>query len=373
MTSEFPGGWVETTLGAFAPFAYGKSLPKRDRDEEGEVPVFGSNGVVGRHSQSYCDGPGVIVGRKGSIGEVAYSERPYWPIDTTFFVEAAPERDQRFTYYLLRSLPLAQMNTDSAVPGLNRNNAHALKLAVPPLREQQAIAELLGALDAKIGLNSAMARTAMETVEALFVSLCLGKDSDTWPIARLPEIAEFINGRNFTKEASGDGRMVIRIAELNSGPGNSTVYNDVQADARHLASPGDLLFAWSGSLGVHRWYRDQALINQHIFKVTPADRIPDWFVWGHLKTAMPLFRGYAADKATTMGHIKRSHLQVPDIPIPPPEHLATVGDRVSPLWDRWLAVLREMQVLEAVREALLPRLVSGHLRIELAEQTAEDS
>ncbi len=93
--------------------------------------------------------------------------------------------------------------------------------------------------------------------------------------------------------------MVIRIAELNSGTGGSTVYNDVPADSDNVAYPGDLSFSWSGSLNVYHWHGDEALINQHIFKVVCAD-YPQWFVHFHLREAMPFFQGIAADKATTM-------------------------------------------------------------------------
>ena len=102
---------------------------------------------------------------------------------------------------------------------------------------------------------------------AAFTDSELGPIPLGWRVGCIADLARYVNGRAFTKGATGTGRMVIRIAELNSGPGGSTVYHDIAAAPENIAHPGDLLFAWSGSLDVYRWHRDEALVNQHIFKV----------------------------------------------------------------------------------------------------------
>jgi type I restriction enzyme S subunit len=138
--------------------------------QPGPYPVFGSNGRVGFHVEPLVNGPGIIIGRKGTVGAVHFSKEPFWPIDTTFYVTEAEHRDLRFTYYLLCSLGLDRMNADSAVPGLNRNAAHARRILVPPLPEQRAIARILGALDDKIELNRRMNETLEAMAQALFKS-----------------------------------------------------------------------------------------------------------------------------------------------------------------------------------------------------------
>ncbi|MFN4021890.1 MAG: restriction endonuclease subunit S [Hydrogenophilus thermoluteolus] len=163
------GEWIETTVGDFCPFEYGRSLPERMR-QPGPYPVFGSNGRVGFHVEPLVNGPGIIIGRKGTVGAVHFSKEPFWPIDTTFYVTEAEHRDLRFTYYLLCSLGLDRMNADSAVPGLNRNAAHARRILVPHLPEQRAIARILGTLDDKIELNRRMNETLEAMAQALFKS-----------------------------------------------------------------------------------------------------------------------------------------------------------------------------------------------------------
>ena len=164
------GEWRTVTLGEFAPFTYGKGLPEHRRDPSGHVPVFGSNGVVGAHSEALTSGPTVIIGRKGTVGAVHYSAKPCWAIDTTFYVTDPDPNVLRFKYYLLKSLGLEHMNADSAVPGLNREAAHARKVRIPPLPEQRAISHILGTLDDKIELNRRMNETLEAMARALFKS-----------------------------------------------------------------------------------------------------------------------------------------------------------------------------------------------------------
>jgi type I restriction enzyme S subunit len=140
-----------------------------------------------------------------------------------------------------------------------------LELSLPPLSEQRAIAEVLGALDDKIEAN----RRLSNLCDALWQTMAAEVFDDiedgvitSGDLQPLSSIATFVNGKAFTKDATGTGRMVVRIAELNSGPGASTIYNEIEVPAEHIAAPGDLLFAWSGSLTVQRWYRPEAIIKK---------------------------------------------------------------------------------------------------------------
>lgn len=166
--------------------------------------------------------------------------------------------------------------------------------------------------------------------------------------------------------------MVIRIAEINSGPGNSTVYNDIDVSEKHLARPGDVLFAWSGSLMVARWFRREAIINQHIFKCVPKNGYPQWLVSQLVHRKIDEFRAIAADKATTMGHIQRKHLDEP-VHVPMPEALQPLHAEIGPLWGRALLAEQESLSLAALRDTLLPQLMSGRLRVKDAEKIVEDN
>lgn len=166
-STTLPKGWQLVRLGDFAPLSYGKSLPQKTRDPSGSIPVYGSNGIVGFHDVPWTQGPTVIVGRKGSAGKVHYSSQPCWPIDTTFYVTDTDEHATKFKYYLLKSLGLDRMNTDSAVPGLNRNNAHALVVKIPSPSEQRRIARALDDKLAEVEKAKRAAETQLEAVNSL--------------------------------------------------------------------------------------------------------------------------------------------------------------------------------------------------------------
>lgn len=277
----------------------------------------------------------------------------------------------------------------------------AFRFSCPPLNEQRAIVRILRSLDDKIELNRRMNRTLKAMTQAIFRSWFvdfepvsvkregrkpLGMNDDTadlfpehfqdtnmgpipqgWRHGSTADIARYINGKNFTKDATGTGRMVVRIAELNSGPAGSTVYNDIKANSENTVFPGDLLFSWSGSLDVYRWHRNEALVNQHIFKVM-CDVYPQWFAHFHLQETITFFQGVAADKATTMGHIKREHLSQPDVALPAQELIAAASRIIQPMYDRMHKNERQILSLAAQRDTLIPQLLSGELRIGRAEE-----
>jgi len=380
--------WKETKLGEFAFFNYGKGLPKRKRNSTGDVPVFGSNGITGYHNEPLLE-KGIIIGRKGSIGEVEYCEGPFWPIDTTFYIEDSPERDIRFTYYLLKSLPLQNMNSDSAVPGLNRTAAHNLTIKVPPLEDQKRIAHILGTLDDKIELNQRMNATLEGIARAVFQSWFvdfdpvrakmagepyplpdedmalfpdelveseLGLIPKGWEVCALSDIANFLNGaacQKYPEKTDELSLPVLKIRELRQGS------FDEQSDRacmdipeKYIVENGDVVFSWSGSLLVDIWTGGTGFLNQHLFKVT-SDNYPKWFYYYWVKHHLSEFSHIAEGKATTMGHIKRHHLDDALVIDPTPEIIEISNQYISIIINDLIMKESECKVLEEVRTSLV--------------------
>jgi type I restriction enzyme S subunit len=136
---ELPEGWVWTRVGEIITFEYGKGLRKDKRDSNGNVPVYGSNGIVGYHKIALTDKPCIIVGRKGAAGEIHLSKFPCWPIDTTYYVYTPSEVCLEFLFYLLSILKLGSLDKSTAIPGLNRDDAYKMTIPLPPIAEQQQI------------------------------------------------------------------------------------------------------------------------------------------------------------------------------------------------------------------------------------------
>ena len=140
---RIPKEWEVVRLGEVFSLEYGKGLTEKER-ENGEYPVYGSNGVVGYHSQYIVKGPGIIVGRKGTIGAITWSDRNFWPIDTTYYILLKKHKTVlKWLFYKLSSLKLAKLNMATGTPGLNRDLVYKLKLPLPSISEQQKIAEIL--------------------------------------------------------------------------------------------------------------------------------------------------------------------------------------------------------------------------------------
>lgn len=167
-----PKGWEKIQLGEIIELEYGKGLPKRIRNKDGKFPVYGSNGQVGNHDEFLINGPSIIVGRKGSAGAVHYSNQNCWPIDTTYFVRNFPSLNLKFWYYLMGSLNLQLLDKSTTIPGLNRNDAYAKSILVPPLNEQKRIVskieELFSELDNGIA-NLKLAQNQLKLYRQTFL------------------------------------------------------------------------------------------------------------------------------------------------------------------------------------------------------------
>jgi len=381
------GPWEEVALADLlsVPVTYGIVQPGNNVDDG--VPILRVNNLrdgvitagsairvspeVARvYSRTSLRGGEVVVSLVGTVGEAAVvpNELRGWNVARAVGVLRPAKVSATWLCICMQSRPVQRQLRDrvntTVQTTLNLKDLAAVRIPVPSEPEQRAIAELLGALDDKTAANRLLIAAA-DDLRAMRFRALLGPDA-----ARLSDLAQFVNGKAFTNGASGTGRVVIRIAELNSGIGGSTVYNDIDVAEDHLARPGDLLFAWSGSLTVHRWFRQEGIINQHIFKVIPTRDIPVWVVEGALQERLAEFRSIAADKATTMGHIQRRHLDE-RVSVPSPQSIANEHALMQALWNLALAAELETLVLSSTRDELLPLIMSGKVRVRDVERVVE--
>ena len=136
---DVPEHWSALRLKWVCNFLYGESLSAQER-EDGTIPVYGSNGIVGYHNRSIAEKPCIIVGRKGSFGKVTFSEKKCYPIDTTYYIDCTSTKNyMRWLWYLLPLLKMDEFSRDSAVPGLNREDAYRNIVTLPSSYEQQQI------------------------------------------------------------------------------------------------------------------------------------------------------------------------------------------------------------------------------------------
>ncbi len=196
-----------------------------------------------------------------------------------------------------------------------------------------------------------------------FEDSSLGPIPTGWQVKPLSQIATFLNGLALQKYSTNNKinfLPVIKIAELRNGLSASSDKASCDIPAEYIVFNGDILFSWSGSLMVKIWSGPKGALNQHLFKVSSLD-YPKWFYYMWIKEYLPFFQEIAADKATTMGHIQRKHLDQALVCIP--QNLNIYTRYFAKLIDKQILNNKQIQTLTEMRDALLPRLISGKIRV----------
>ena len=211
-------GWKVEKLGDVIQLEYGKPLPPSKRSEKGKYPVYGANGEIARSNEYYYDKPTMIVGRKGSAGEINLTEKKFWALDVTYFVTFDDKKyDLQFLYYLLSKLELTKL-AKGVKPGINRNDVYSIEVAIPPLPEQQRIVHVLDEAFASIAQAKSNAErnlvNARELFEAIQRELFDGIGNKKSEVKMLGDIATFRNGINFTKASKGETVNIVGVKDF---------------------------------------------------------------------------------------------------------------------------------------------------------------
>ena len=241
-----------------------------------------------------------------------------------------------------------------------------IPLAIPDLDEQERIVKILSDLDAKIKLNQQTNKTHEAIGQAIFNKwFNLDEIPEDWKTKPLDKIAEFLNGLALQKYPAKVGEEylpVIKIRELRNGITEQTDKANLNVPEEYIIEDGDVLFSWSGTLEVEIWTNGQGALNQHLFKVSSKD-YPKWFYFYWTKHFLSKFRHIAKGKATTMGHIQRHNLSESEVIIPDKKSLENMDKVMSPIIERIIDLNLESRNLAEIRDSLLPRVMSGKIRV----------
>jgi type I restriction enzyme S subunit len=169
-----PSGWSKVRLGSVAELQRGFDLPSSQRID-GSVPIVSSGGVTGYHSEAKSKAPGVVTGRYGSIGDVFYLEEDYWPLNTSLWVKDFHGNHEKFVYYLLCNFDFKKFSDKTGVPGVNRNDLHAVRVKLPAIPEQKKIAQILSTWDKAITTTEQLLANSQQQKKALMQQLLTGK------------------------------------------------------------------------------------------------------------------------------------------------------------------------------------------------------
>jgi len=405
VTRRAVGDWFETTIGEQATLQRGFDITKKDM-LPGLIPVYSSGGINGYHNEAQVAGPGVVMGRKGTLGTVFYIEEDFWPHDTTLWVKDFHGNVPRFVCYFFKSMAprLLSLDVGSANPTLNRNHVHPIPISWPSRRTQESIAHILGTLDDKIELNRRMNRTLEAIALAIFKSWFvnfdpvhakaegrepvgmdpetatlfpdsfqdspLGKIPKGWEIRTVDGLCEQIENGGTPKRKQADywggGIPWFKTGELSDGPliesGETISRLGLDESSCKLWPPRTILIALYASPTVGRLgiLEIPASANQACSALQAKSAYGAEFLFHSLLSTRGELQRVAVGAAqqNISQQIVRDHKLV----APPPALASAFTRHAASLRKTEVSYLRESRTLVNQRDGLLPKLLSGQLK-----------
>lgn len=366
--------WPVVKLGEVCEFKYGKSLAAGQRDG-GEFPVYGSNGIVGGHSKPLTSGPTIVVGRKGSFGEVAYSSGSCWPIDTTYYIDSSSTNaDLRWLSYRLAGLGLTSLNRAAAVPGLNREDAYRQELLLPPLDEQRRIAAILDQADALQQSRQKLLAAIPELTASLFAEMYYSERTDWVEFGEALSTAEVFTDGDWVESKDQDPQGGVRLTQLadvgdgiwlNRSSRFLTVEKAKELRCTFLAADDILVARMPDPLGRACIFPGDVrpcvtVVDVCVIRPDPRVHEPTWLM-AAINSAK--FRTQLAQFATgtTRSRISRRNLGklfIPDVPVTEQRRFADAVGQIKQFED---SALRASRRYDELRSSLRATAFAGQL------------
>lgn len=277
--------------------------------------------------------------------------------------------DPLFLFAALRSpdvqAQIKNLDVSGVIPHLKKTDFNKLLLPYPDRESQHLIGKIYFDFSRKIDLLHRQNKTLEALAETLFRQWFVEQAQEDWEERPLSGIANFLNGlacQKYPPENDLEKLPVLKIKELGSGISDSSDWATSKVRPEYIVETGDVIFSWSASLMVKVWDGDRCVLNQHLFKVT-SDAFPRWFYLLWCKHHLAEFISISSSHATTMGHIKRGDLDTAMVSIPSPQDLDAMSVKMVPLLDKQIEIAKQIKTLEKLRDTLLPKLMSGEVRV----------
>ena len=407
--------WREVTWGEIAQLKYGKGLKGYKEETEG-VPVFGTNGQVGYTKTPLCGTSGVIIGRKGAYRGVHFSSEPFYVIDTAYWLEAGEEVHPKWAYFNLKTVDINGLDSGSAIPSLSRADFDSLPCLLPEVSEQKAIAHILGTLDDKIELNQKMNQTLEEIAKAIFKSWFvdfdpvrakaegrptglppeisdlfpdklvdseIGEIPKGWKLSTLLEVFDIQGGsqppaKTFIDEEKDGYVRLLQIRDYDNS--NHKTYIPAKKNLR-LVDEDDVLIGRYGS-GNGKFMEDSlgrplrglsGAINVAVVRTIPKLENSREFIATMVSSGLFYKWIVGGSARAVQAGFKKDDLDYIKLSVPSSEILLVYEEFGALVWKRTKAFREENRILSELRDTLLPKLISGELRIPDAEKFLEEA
>ncbi len=384
----------ECILGDLVEFQRGYDLPK-SKFVEGKYPVQSSNGILGYHNEYKVEGPGITIGRSGTVGNPHLIRENFFPHNTSLFVKEFKGNDIEYIYYLLQYLDLGNQKSGSGVPTMNRNHLHPIKIrAYRDKTCQQRTIKILSLIDKKIQINNqinqeleAMAKTLYDY---WFVQFDFpdqnGKPYKSsggkmvyhpelkreipvrWGVTKLNEVVDLISGYPFSSNdyvTSGKYKLYT-IKNVQDGYTVDKVDNYLDFLPSNMSDEcqlrrGDLIMSLTGNVGrVGMVYEDDVLLNQRVLKLNPINKTHKSFIYSFFRSDVT--KAHLENMSTGTSQKNLSPIDIGNMMIPFPSEslLSKFVNNLNMLENN----LVENQQLTQLRDWLLPMLMNGQVKVE---------
>lgn len=367
--------WQKSKLGDFVVFNYGKGLPERER-VPGPYPVYGSAGQVGTHNKYIAEGPGIIVGRKGSVGEIYYTKNNYCPIDTVYYITKDEKYDLSFLYYLLQTIDFKALNSDVAVPGLNRNTAYDQDVLMPDVATQRNIGHVLSTYDDLIENNTKRIKILEEITQAIYKEWF---NKERGEMTKLENCFLIYRGKSYRSEELSDSEGVpfvnLKCLDRDGGfrkSGLKRFIGTYKESQKVIA--GDIVVAVTDMTQDRRIVAHAAriptleggfgVISMDLVKLQPKENCDPDYLYCLLR-----WSGFSDEVKNHANGANVLHLNPARITdyktfVASPEKQKEFGYKVHPIFDLIDRLELQNEVLRPARDLLLPKLVTGDIEVQ---------
>ena len=365
--------WQRVKFKNFIQLQRGFDLPKSFM-QEGEVPVLGSNCIIGYHNETKVAPPGVVTGRSGTLGLVQYTDSPYWPHNTALWVKDFKGNRPKFVFYKLQTLNLESFNGGVSVPTLNRNVLDDLEVIIPNHEAQKQIAEILSAYDDLIENNrrrmALLEETARQLYREWFVHLRFPGHEHTQIVDGMPDgwekkplggLAEVTMGQSPESKHYNETGEGLPFHQGVADFGDRFVTNRIFTTAQsRIANAGDILCSVRAPVGRLNITLDKIVIGRGLAAIRSRTGHQS-FLFSQLRTHF--FKEDLIGAGAIFASVTRAEFENQQM-LTPPKHLIQNYEEISvPIDDHLRVLFLQKQKLKAARDLLLPRLMSGEIAL----------
>lgn len=356
----------------------------------GEVPVYGSGGIVTHVDSFLNNGESILLPRKGTLDNIMYVNGPFWTVDTMYWSKVNSKKVYpKYLYCYLSLLDLSCRDSGSTLPSMTFDSYYSLPIKLPEYQLQKRIGDWYFEIEGKIENNNTIAADLEDMAKLLydywFVQFDFpNKDGrpykssggkmvwneelkreipEGWTVGNLYDVADFINGlacQRFRPEDGAECLPVIKIGEMHDGITEKTERVCMDIPEKNIIHDGDILFSWSATLETMIWTGGTGGLNQHIFKVVPKV-CGKHFVYQQLSAYIINFVKMAESRKTTMGHITTDHLKQSRIPLPPDAIISLYEKKVKDSYALIINCKQDNRQLVSFRSLILPMLINGQV------------